>query len=376
MRNIKEKNIVRGWESPIFVHPGEFLEDELEENSISQIELAKRTGISKKIINDIVNGKNPITPNTAYKLSRVFGKSDDYWMNLQKTYNEDKCRILENKRIEKEVRKYIHNEDIKETYKELEKIGVLEKLSFIKINFRKIMLNMERFFAVYSLDFINRIKLDVAFRQYKRQKTNPYALAAWLRLGQIKASKTDVKKFNKQKLIRSLGIIKKLSTKESVDYFIELEKILAECGIVLVCAPKIKNTHAQGATQWINKDKVLIIIKTTNQGEDKFWFNLFHEIGHILKHGKKEILINMEDTMTNNKIEQEADHFAQKRLLPNFKQDFSDCSDKNDAIRLVAKKNNVSPSIVAGRLAHECGDNKKAWKITSRYIRRINYKNI
>jgi len=380
MVNIEKKEVIKGWESPISIHPGVFLKDELEKNSMSQIELAQRSGISKKYINDIVLGKHSITPNIAFKLGRIFNKSDKYWINLQNIYNEDKSRIDEDKRFVEEIKKYFGNIYIREIYKELSTMGIIEKHIYKYINSKKIILSLQKFFGVYSLDNINQIQLNAVFRKYKRKKINPYALAAWIRLGQIKSSKVYIEKFNNSELRNNLDKIKKLSILEPEKYLLELENILAGCGVVLVCAPYIKNSHVQGATHWISSDKVMLIIKTTKQGEDKFWFNLFHEIAHILKcntHGKTEMLINLDnDEIKHEKIELEADKFAEEILLPSFSEDFEYFKKTTDPIKCVADKNEISQAIVAGRLAYELKSERKVWALASRYINQINYINI
>ena len=101
---IKEKLI--GWESLVAIHPGEFLVDVLEEFSMSQSDLAERIGLSKKAVNEIIKGKNPITKRTAYCLHKVFPFSKEYWINLQNRYESDKVR-LEEKEVLKKKRLYI-----------------------------------------------------------------------------------------------------------------------------------------------------------------------------------------------------------------------------------------------------------------------------
>lgn len=65
-------------------HPGEILLEEfLVPLGMSQVDLANRIGVSFPRINEIVNGKRGITPDTALRLSRLFGTTPDLWMNAQ-----------------------------------------------------------------------------------------------------------------------------------------------------------------------------------------------------------------------------------------------------------------------------------------------------
>ena len=70
------------------VHPGEILLEEfLKPMKISQYRLAKDIHVSPRRINEIVHGKRAISPNTALRLSKYFGLSERFWLNLQAQYD-------------------------------------------------------------------------------------------------------------------------------------------------------------------------------------------------------------------------------------------------------------------------------------------------
>lgn len=89
------------------IHPGEILMDEfLKPMAISQYKLAKSISVPPRRINEIVHGLRAITPDTALRLSRYFGMSERFWINLQTRYDlEVEKDRLEN-RLEKEVQIY------------------------------------------------------------------------------------------------------------------------------------------------------------------------------------------------------------------------------------------------------------------------------
>ncbi|MGI8417973.1 MAG: HigA family addiction module antitoxin [Nakamurella sp.] len=69
------------------IHPGEVLmEDFIEGFGITQNKLAVAIGVPPRRINEIVHGKRGITADTAIRLARYFGTSDELWMNLQSNY--------------------------------------------------------------------------------------------------------------------------------------------------------------------------------------------------------------------------------------------------------------------------------------------------
>jgi addiction module HigA family antidote len=89
------------------IHPGEILLEEfLEPMGISQYRLAKEINVPARRINEIVHGKRAITPDTALRLSRFFGLSERFWLNLQGRYDLETEKDRLNGRLEQEVRVY------------------------------------------------------------------------------------------------------------------------------------------------------------------------------------------------------------------------------------------------------------------------------
>jgi addiction module HigA family antidote len=89
------------------IHPGEILLEEfLKPLRISQYRLAKDLSVPTRRINEIVLGKRAISPDTALRLSRYFGLSDRFWMNLQARYDIEVEKDKLANRLEREVRIY------------------------------------------------------------------------------------------------------------------------------------------------------------------------------------------------------------------------------------------------------------------------------
>jgi antitoxin HigA-1 len=87
------------------IHPGEILAEEfLKPFGISQYRLAKDLNVPARRINEIVLGKRAISADTALRLSRYFGLSDRFWMNLQARYDLEIQKDRLAGRLEREVR--------------------------------------------------------------------------------------------------------------------------------------------------------------------------------------------------------------------------------------------------------------------------------
>lgn len=89
------------------IHPGEILFEEfLEPMGISQYRLAKDISVPPRRINEIVLGKRAVTPDTALRLSRYFGLSERFWINLQTRYDIEMEKDRLQNRLEREVQVY------------------------------------------------------------------------------------------------------------------------------------------------------------------------------------------------------------------------------------------------------------------------------
>ena len=94
-----------GWSlQRVATHPGEILrEDFLLPLGLSQNALALAIRVPATRIGEIVNGKRPISPDTALRLARFFSNSPEFWLNLQQMYDLSKARQELKKTIERDV---------------------------------------------------------------------------------------------------------------------------------------------------------------------------------------------------------------------------------------------------------------------------------
>lgn len=91
------------------IHPGEILLEEfLGPMGITQYHLAKSISVPRRRINEIVHGNRSITADTALRLSRFFGTSERFWLNLQTRYDLEVEKDRLGGRLEAEVIAYAH----------------------------------------------------------------------------------------------------------------------------------------------------------------------------------------------------------------------------------------------------------------------------
>jgi len=71
---------------------------------LSQNRIAREMGVPPRRINEIVHGKRAVTADTALRLARYFGISEEFWMGLQADYDLEEARNKLGSRLQQEVR--------------------------------------------------------------------------------------------------------------------------------------------------------------------------------------------------------------------------------------------------------------------------------
>ena len=137
----------------------------------------------------------------------------------------------------------------------------------------------------------------------------------------------------------------------------KLRASLADCGVAFVLLPHLPKTRAHGATFWVSPDKVVVQMSIRGKWADIFWFSLFHELGHVLLHGKRKVFVEdgIREDPEVQKLEEEANAFASERLIPSDAyQEFLETGDlSRERIERFAKDVGVAAGIVVGRLQHQ-----------------------
>lgn len=328
------------------IHPGHTIARVLERDGMTQKNLSERTGLTEKHLSQIINGEASITVETALLLENALGGTASFWINLEKNFQETKARIERAESLSAEIALLG-----KFPYAELARRGYVEQTS----NREKKVEGLWKFFGVNSLSFIQNTEA-VAFRKRPGAEIKSEGIAAWLRCGEIESKKVPTAEFSETLLKDSIKKLRSLTRKSADQFSVEARQLLGEAGISLVYVPHFPSTGVSGAVRWIG-DAPVIQLSLFGAYSDIFWFNLFHELGHIVLHGKKEKFLEFDKRAFSDvqEKENEADDFATKELIdPRAYAEFVRAGDfSKGAIINFAKKIELDSGIVAGRLSHE-----------------------
>jgi len=290
--------------------PGDTIQETIESIGMTQAELAERLGRSVPKLNELIKGKAPVTRETATRLEYVLGIPADFWLKLEHEYQNELHQIKKLEYLE-QLSNWVKSFPVST----MKRWGVLPDTNDKSI----IVESLLKFFRVASPAQWSSIYKDssLAFKIALKHTVEPEAISVWLRLGEVQAEKIEVESFDKKKLRASLPIIKNICYQAPDDWLQQLQRIFADSGVALVYIPGISKAPVYGVTRWI-KSNTMPIIQVTDRHKDynSFWFTLYHELGHILYHGKKDIFIEgLENIEQDNEKEKEADNFAARMLI-------------------------------------------------------------
>lgn len=331
-------------------HPGETLEEKLEEMGMGPKEFALRTGKPEKTIIAVLKGESSITPDMAVQFENVTKIPAHFWMNHQRGYDEY---------IAREKRKAAIDEAVAWAKQfplaDMIKKGWLPTVSTIQ---EKTM-EMLAFFGFSNHtaweDYYFKQQLKVAFRISLAQTKEPYAISAWLRKGELQAAGLEAKAYSEKKFKEALPQIKSIMANHPDGFFNQLQSACLEAGVKVVHTPCINKAPINGSTRWLNDTPFIQLTGRYNRN-DIFWFTFFHEAGHILLHGKKDIFLeNLDYSDKDMEKEQEADEFAVKWTLTEKEETeiLAVTPLSEEEIRDFAKQFNTHPAIIIGRLQHK-----------------------
>lgn len=329
------------------IPPGEYLAEVISELGMNQAELAQRMGRPVQAISEIMSGGKAIVPETALQLERVTNVPAHIWTGLESQYRLLLARHQDEKHIEGQVALVADF-----PYKDLAKLRCVGDTRKAIERVRELC----RFFGVDSLEQVRAVADYAPAFRAGAGKASGNALAAWLRMATLQAMQIETEPFDRKQLQASIPELRKLTLVEPGVFQPALKKLLASLGIALVIQPHLPKTYVHGATYWLTPDKAVIVMTIRGKWADVFWFSFFHELAHVLKHGKRETFLeDGKPTKERADLEAEADAFAGETLIPPAA--YSDFIAEGDysktAISRFAASIEIDPGIVTGRLQHD-----------------------
>ena len=350
--------------------PGETLLETLVAVGMTQRDLAARTGRTSKHINEIIKGKATVTPEMALQLERVLDVPASFWSSRERHYREALAREHERERLSEYV-----------AWLKQVPVSAMVRLGWVRPSKDKVeqLREVLSFFGVASPEQWRHIRGRaavvggalgivpsfwgftllltagglVACRKSRAFQSAPGAVAAWFRKGHIDAQRIRCGPYDARKFRRVLQRVRSATVRPPKVFQPEMVRLCSEVGVAVTFVPELPKTGLSGATYWLTPGKAAIQLSLRYKTDDHLWFTFFHEAGHILLHGKRELFLEGEGR--DDAKEEEANKFAANALIPRgeFRRFISAGRPTQKAIRRFARQIGIAPGIVVGRLQHE-----------------------
>jgi plasmid maintenance system antidote protein VapI len=332
------------WISP----PGETVATIMEERRLTPAELAQQMKRQTSDIEALIHGRAAITVEFAQQLAYTLGATRAFWTARESQYQSDLARLLQES-ASPESATWLKDIPVNEMVKWGWIDAAADRVAKVAACLR--------FFGVstvkaWRLTYSEGL-LRVAFKTSPTFESDPGAVAAWLRQGEIEASKIACDMWDPARFRQELSAIRDLTREKNPDVFIpELIRRCASSGVALVILRAPKKCRASGVSRFLTSTRPLLMLSFRYLSDDHLWFAFFHEAGHVLLHNKNSIFLEGEGRLSTAE-EEEANEFAANSLIPvEYQDELLNLPVNGVAIMRFARRVGVSPGIVVGQLQH------------------------
>jgi HTH-type transcriptional regulator/antitoxin HigA len=248
-------------------HPGEFIQEELDERGWSQRDLAYILGVPEQSVNVITSGKRGISPEMAKALGEAFDVSAEYFSNLQKAFEMANAREPDPAVARRALLQgsFPVREMIRRGWFVDTDVGMLEA-------------QLMRFFRVNDLAHVPGMA-HAAKKGGDYGDVSPAQLAWLYRVKQL-SDEMVVPRYSESALRGAISALPR--------YMVDPEEVrnvprmLSECGVRFLVVETLPKANIDGVCFW-DGDTPVIGMSVRHDRNDNFWFVLGHELEHVLR---------------------------------------------------------------------------------------------
>ena len=345
--------------------PGEFLRDELEARNWTQGEFAEIIGRSQRLVNEIISGKRGITPSTAKELAAALGTSPYFWLNLEASYRLGKSdpapdTISRSARLRGRF-----------PVRDMIKRGWIEASDNPDVLETRVL----NHFDLNSID--GTISFSHAARRAASQeeRLTPTQWAWLFRVKQL-AHSLRVSAYSAKNLRAALGELEFLM--QEPEEARNVPRILTDVGVRFLVVEPVPMSKIEGVCFWLENKYPVVGLSMRLDRIDNFWFNLRHELEHVLnKDGKSVPVVDEPEDLSGSAGQSEEERLANEAAgefcVPQA--EMSDFIDRLDPAysteRLIgfSRLMRRHPGIVAGQLQKRT----QRWELFRRFQAKIRH---
>lgn len=334
------------------VAPGEYLEEWIDEQGLSQQRVADLLGFSRKQVNEIVNGRAPITHGTAIRLERVVGIPVDAWLRYEAAYRADRARIEDQEtlaahvdEIDANAAAYLRSLGATKATRRVPGVLVSDFLAFHRCGTWEAYVHLHETASTgdYALAALKESGAGIG----------PTVLTTWLRAAELaepfERGRSYV--YDPDQLRAAIPQLRARAAVPDTTMLQDIANMLAEIGVVFMVVEPPKKFPLHGMTRWIDK-RVPVIQQTGRWGKDGFviWA-LFHELGHVLNDPRGEMHLEYStEKKRNSAAETAANKFAMDVLFGESGTDPFIGLTRDRDIATVARQLGIAPGVAVHQM--------------------------
>ncbi|HKU54793.1 MAG TPA: ImmA/IrrE family metallo-endopeptidase [Rhizomicrobium sp.] len=331
---------------PPAAHPGILLAEELAKRGWAQSDLTFILGCNPKAVNQIINGKQGISPAMSKALGKALGLPLDYFAGLQRSFDLSSASDPDDGvGLRADM---VKNFPIRE----------MIKRGWIRGGDADLGQQLAQFFEVSAAG-------DIPHLAHAAKKTSyddeiPGTQLAWLFRVRKIAKSITAPKYSEVALTAALPRLR--------DMLVEPEearnvpRVLAECGVRFIIVESLPQSKIDGVCFWLDKTSPVIAMSMRFDRIDNFWFVLRHEIEHILKEhgrGSAQGMIDVDIGLSQDNIPEEervanaaaADFCVPREKMESFFHRKNPFFYEKDVVAF-AKINGIHPGLAVGQIQH------------------------
>lgn len=313
-------------------HPGEHLIDELNARGWTQTEFAEIISRPVRLVNEVVNRKRGITPETARAFGAALGTSPEFWMNLDTAYHLWKTE--ENV----DVAPIVHRAKMRKAYpvRDMALRGWIRMSEITQVVESQLL----RFFGVDSLDEQPRLAALAATKRSNSENEDMTSIqTAWLYRVYHIATAMQVAQYSKKSL--KAAVESMMTMREAPEEIRQVSRLLEECGVRFVIVETLPSSKIDGITFWLNNHSPVIGMSLRFDRIDNFWFVLRHEIEHVLNEdGKDSVIVDSNMEVVPNEPEKLSE---EEKIANAAAAEF--CTPQKDLTSFIARTGPIPPRI-------------------------------
>lgn len=335
----------QGFTPDWFSKPGDSVRALMVRRGVDPHNVAERLQGGMEALRGLLDGSRAINDSCANALAGTLGGTISFWLKRQANYEIALERAVD-RAVAAEADEWLRlpvpgTRPRGRMSDETRRTEIRRRLAFFNVS------TFNAWEARYG-----RIGAETLFRTSQTFASDKGAVLMWLRSGELGADLIATRPWNAGNLYDRLEAIRSLSKVRQPERFLpKLKALCAECGVAVVAKRAPDGCRASGASRMVAPDKAMILLSFRGLSDDKFWFTVFHEIGHLVLHGARTFVdADMEDL---DDSEREANDFASRCIIPEHRvPEFYQLAAEKDSVVRFSVSVGVAPGLTVGQMQH------------------------